>query len=358
MPAYNSARFLPTALESTLSDRLGSFELLLIDDGSTDETSEVLDRYNDPRLKIFRQRHLGLVETLNRGLRIAIAPLIARLDADDVSHPERLIQQFRFLQAHPNVGLLGTAANQISEDGRFLVKHFVETDDHRIKWRLLFANQFSHSSVMFRRNLALDLGGYSSGDKHAEDYGLWVRIAKSAQVRNLSQPLVSLRNHPDSISQRHERAMSATHLRISKEQIGFFLEEATEQELSGLQIIGAGSMALPGSQNHAMFTRRVGRNGRRLVHAFSDYWAVPARSPFRAWALHGMAQHALIHAASWIALEGDRRSRLRRKIQAIPMIGTAWLMDRSMLLDRQARRTIGKMMLRNPQKDRVSDGVK
>ena len=201
LPVRNGSAHLSAALESILAQTFVDFELLVIDDGSTDATPEILRAVRDPRLRVVTNpQNIGLVPTLNRGLELARGEFIARQDHDDISLPERLEKQVAFLRAHPDCVLLGTEAVQTDAQGRkafrLLRPHGVED----IRWYLCFDNAFIHSSVMFRREpVCQEFGGYAPSF-HSEDYALWSRIARARETANLPDPLLLYREHGSSVT--------------------------------------------------------------------------------------------------------------------------------------------------------------
>ena len=197
MPVRNGARWLRESVASVRSQRLSGLELLVIDDGSTDETPRILAEFaaRDDRIRIIRQEPLGLVAALNRGLADARAPLLARLDSDDRARPERLERQARYLRDHPEVGLLGSWAEAIDAAGNEMGRKTPETKSDVLKHFLMRGNPFVHSSVMLRTQLARDLRGFRQAFRAAEDYDLWLRMAEVAEVANLPEILVDYRVH-------------------------------------------------------------------------------------------------------------------------------------------------------------------
>lgn len=202
MPVYNGDKYLAEAVDSILTQTWTDYEFIIINDGSTDETKAILDRHTDPRLvKVTHQRNRGLVQALNHGLSLARGPYIARMDADDISLPERLQQQVQFLEKHPHLGILGTQVMYIDPRGRPLSRSFNPTQTHLLPWHLLFRNCISHPSVMVRRAVYERLGGYDPAYLHIEDYELWLRSMFVTQIANLDQIYVQYRVHPTSVSQ-------------------------------------------------------------------------------------------------------------------------------------------------------------
>ena len=198
MPVYNADRYLGSAIESILRQTFKEFEFLIINDASTDRSGKIMGSFSDNRIRVVEnETNLGLAQTLNRGIQLAKGEFIARQDADDLSHPERLERQVAFLRAHPGTGLVGTQALIIDESGRYkrILRH--RPHDHvAIKWDLLFDNSFVHTSVMFRNKIVRDtLGGYDPSYVACEDYELWFRVAEVCHVANLPSSLVLHRLH-------------------------------------------------------------------------------------------------------------------------------------------------------------------
>ena len=204
VPVRNAERWLDLCMGSLLQQSLREFEVIAVDDGSTDSSFDVLNKYSrqDSRVRVVRQATLGLVAALNRGVSEAQGPFIARLDADDQALPIRLEAQLQYLLRNPTVGLVGTWAQEIDENGRPLGRRTPETDPGKLAGVLGMANPFVHSSVMMRREVLGRVGCYRAAFEGAEDYDLWLRIAEVAQVSNLAEVLVFYRMHKASVSER------------------------------------------------------------------------------------------------------------------------------------------------------------
>lgn len=203
MSVYNGERFLRESVESILAQTFCDWELLIINDGSTDRSREIILSYHDPRIRLVdNERNLGLTNSLNRGLALATGQLIARQDADDISEPERLAKQVAFLDAHPEVVLLGTQFYRIDAQGQVLGRSHLPCDHIDLLWSLLFFCPFLHTSVMFAKSVVLEtVGPYDPAYNGVEDYELWNRIARQWPVANLGEYLVRYRVHPQSITQ-------------------------------------------------------------------------------------------------------------------------------------------------------------
>jgi glycosyltransferase involved in cell wall biosynthesis len=204
MAVYNAAPWLAEAVDSVLGQTFADFELIVVDDGSVDATPEILRRYRDPRLRVIPQRQSGQTPALNHGLRAARGALIARMDGDDVALPERFARQVAFLEAHPEVGLLGTACREISASGEVLRTITPPSDDRMLRRILIRMNPFTHSSMMFRRSVLDTSGWYDEGFVVAQDYDLWLRMSRSTRLANLDEPLVLRRLTPGQLSSARE----------------------------------------------------------------------------------------------------------------------------------------------------------
>ena len=204
MPVRDGARWLRDAVESVLSQTFTDLELIIIDDGSADETSFISEEYarGDGRVHIIRQSGLGLVAALNRGISEARAPIIARLDSDDLAASERIQHQLDFLRTHPEIGLLGTWAEKIDARGKHLTWLKPETRPRELIAILQSTNPFIHSSIMLRTEIARRLGGYRGAFKAAEDYDLWLRVAEVTTIANLPEVLIQYRWHAGNVIKR------------------------------------------------------------------------------------------------------------------------------------------------------------
>ena len=160
MAVWNEAPYVEEAVDSILGQTVWDLELIVVNDGSTDGTAEILHRYDDARLNVIDQENTGLWAALNRGLREARGELVARMDGDDIAHPRRLQHELEFLDAHPEVALVGTACYKVDASGRIFMLYPVPVSDREIKRRLPRGSQFIHPSVIIRRQALERVGGY------------------------------------------------------------------------------------------------------------------------------------------------------------------------------------------------------
>jgi hypothetical protein len=220
IPAYNAGPLLRPAVDSIFAQSFTDFECLIIDDGSTDGSVEALHSIDDTRLRIVSNPgNLGLVATLNRGIDLARAALLARMDADDLSMPGRLQQQVDAFRRSPSLALLGTWAEVIDVAGRHAghIRHPIEHQE--IVRTILHHNVFVHPSVMVRTQVLREMGGYSVESAYAQDYALWLRIVRRHEAANLPEVLVQYRIHPTQISQtklREQRAAARKFVTLAR----------------------------------------------------------------------------------------------------------------------------------------------
>lgn len=203
LPVYNGAATLEHALQSILNQRHRELELLVIDDASTDDSATVVQRVaeRDSRVvPVLHDRNAGLASTLNEGLERARHELVARMDQDDEALPERLETQIAFLEARPRVAVAGSWVYHMGSERRFdrLVRLPVEHRD--IVQQLARENCMYHPTVMVRRSVVLEAGGYRGAFKNAEDYDLWLRLARCAELANIPKPLLRYRFSVDGMT--------------------------------------------------------------------------------------------------------------------------------------------------------------
>ena len=202
LPVYNSVATLAEAVESILSQSFRDFELLVVNDGSTDGSLALLEQFSarDSRMRVISQENRGIVAALNLGISEARGEFIARMDGDDISYPERLFMQAERLTQQPSLALLGSFYVELPSGTRCSMPtgHSVVS-----RWLRDSGNAFVHSSVMMRTSVCRSLGGYRGVFPHCEDYDLWLRIVEKHQVDNMAEYLVGYRRHSASISHRH-----------------------------------------------------------------------------------------------------------------------------------------------------------
>jgi hypothetical protein len=202
MSVLNGEVFLAEAVESILGQTLRDFEFVIIDDGSTDRTADILSDYatRDGRVRVFRHPNEGRAESLNWGTRLATGRYIARMDADDVALPHRLKDQAELMDARPELGLVGGALEFISRDRRRLATVRPPVEDSILRADMRHCNPFYHPTVMMRKEVAVAAGGYRRALCDADDYDLFLRIAERSQMASLAHPILLYRIHSSQAS--------------------------------------------------------------------------------------------------------------------------------------------------------------
>lgn len=197
MPVYNAANFVGEAIESILSQSHRDFEFLILDDGSTDHTLSVIRSFQDPRIRlVVHERNLGLQESLNEGIRLASYDLIARMDADDISHPWRLEKQLAYMAAHPDCAMVDSWVKIMDAEKRFIRLEGMQS--RFVYYTLTFECCIYHSAVMYRRNAVQSVGGYRL--PYGEDYDLFWQLSRIYRIHTLEEPLLWYRVHGENLN--------------------------------------------------------------------------------------------------------------------------------------------------------------
>lgn len=211
MSVYNGKKYLKQSIESVLSQSFTNFEFIIVNDASTDNSLAIIKEYEDPRIRLINnETNMGLTKSLNIALKYAKGLYIARQDADDISLPERFSKQMNYLEKNPKIALLGTSAYDINKDGNIISEKIVlKSPTFR---DLIAAPRFVHGSVIYKKNIVLQLGGYDENFKTAQDFELWLRIADKYEIGNLIEPLYKLRAHDESITFKRIKESELYHL--------------------------------------------------------------------------------------------------------------------------------------------------
>jgi glycosyltransferase involved in cell wall biosynthesis len=192
MPVYNGEKYLREAIDSILNQTYRDFEFIILNDGSTDSTEEIILSYDDPRIVYVKNKeNLQIVKTLNQGIALAKGKYIARMDADDISLPRRFEKQIALMTARPDIDVCGTWYKTFGEK-EYLQK--LPTQDEQIKVDLLFYTSLAHPSIMMKKSI-FDECKYSENFPKAEDYALWIELADKFKFANIPESLLHYRLH-------------------------------------------------------------------------------------------------------------------------------------------------------------------
>lgn len=344
MAAYNGAALIGETIACLRAQTFADFELVVVDDGSTDDTVAVLQAFDDPRIRVIAAEcNQGPVLARNRALAEARGRYIAALDHDDLCRPERLARQVAYLDAHPEIVLLGTSAS-VLRDGRLHPSALpAVTTPFVVEWLLRIMNPLVWSTVMLRADAARRLDPFTRPDiLYAEDFDLYHRIAGHGRIARLDDDLLTYRSHSGSISRRHTDAMAASATRVlAAAHAGQFGEQApaiaallVRHVMLGEPVPDRATLARLGSallemQAEFIATRRPDAESRKLLRwETARLWARIGRAGLRSGALglgdamavrpdHLGLGYAAIHELVLSRLVGGARSARRARIAAL-----------------------------------------
>jgi len=231
MPVFNGEQYLREALQSILSQTFGDFEFLIIDDGSTDRSVEIIHSYHDPRIHLVRnEKNRGVIAALNRGIELAHGEYVARMDCDDISLPQRLHRQVAFMDTHPEIGVCGTWFRRFG--GPDPVVDRPPTDPDKIRCGHFFNSRLGHPTVMMRTHVFRQHALYfDKSYPHAEDFELWVRTLAFFDIANIGEVLLLYRVHGGQVSERFTAEMMESSGRVRKAQLARLGLRVTDREL-------------------------------------------------------------------------------------------------------------------------------
>lgn len=196
MSARNEEKYLRDSIESILNQSFEYFEFLITDDSSNDGTLDIAEEYasKDKRIKFIKHAsQMGLAFSLNEQINISKGQYLARMDGDDIAHPDRLKKQLQFLQENREIGMVGSFCREIDDNGKVITIWKRPVSDYAIKKAIFLYNPFIHSSIMIRKKVIIDVGLYNTKWKYAQDYDLWLRVSKKYILANLDEPLIDFR---------------------------------------------------------------------------------------------------------------------------------------------------------------------
>ncbi|MGN7760307.1 glycosyltransferase family 2 protein [Paenibacillus sp. 22594] len=227
MPVFNMAPYIEESICSILTQTYTDFELLIIDDGSTDGTLDIIRKFDDRRIKLItHSSNVGLIETLNQGIDLCTGEYIARMDGDDIALPHRFERQVNFMDAHQDCGVCGSQVYLLGRDT--VTTKPLHHEEIRC-WQL-FHCTIVHPTVMIRKSVLKDHGIMYLNFVHAEDYEIWNRLSAVTQVVNLPEVLLMYRQHSNQISNVHQQVQVIESERIRRDQLRLLDIEPTAEE--------------------------------------------------------------------------------------------------------------------------------
>jgi glycosyltransferase involved in cell wall biosynthesis len=237
MPVYNGEKYLREAMGSILDQTFKDFEFLIINDGSTDSSESIILSYSDKRIRYIKnESNLKLIKTLNKGIKLCNGKYIIRMDADDISHPERIKKQVDFMESHPDIGICGSWFESFGGIQNKTVK-YKETHDE-IMTKMLYQCHFCHPSIIIRNEIFDDLKMLFDEDyAHAEDYDFYIKASKKWKFHNIQEPLLKYRIHDDSVSKKYKSTQIQNSLKIKQRLFEDFNTKSSEIELEAFEAL-------------------------------------------------------------------------------------------------------------------------
>ena len=218
MPVYNCEKYVSQSIKSVLEQTYDNFELIIIDDGSTDKSLDIIKSFNDPRINLeINKTNLGLQKTLNLGLKLSRGEYIARIDADDEwGDKNKLRLQIDYMTNHKDCAVIGTGVIVMNEFGIEKSRTLHLSSDSEIKNDILCRSNFAHGSVLIKKNRLIEAGGYSESSKykHIEDYELWLRLGRTGSFANLNIYGLKYRVWDNQIGSLHKLDQLKKHIRL------------------------------------------------------------------------------------------------------------------------------------------------
>ncbi|MES2619870.1 MAG: glycosyltransferase family A protein [Bacteroidota bacterium] len=236
LPVYNAQLHVRQSIESVLGQTFPNFELLIINDGSTDDSEKEILSYTDARIRYYEnESNAGLIATLNWGMELASGKYIVRMDADDICMPDRIQKQVQFMETHHKVGVCGCCADVI---GKPNIKMKYDAHDASIRIKMLYQCHMLHPSIILRKDLLDKLGlRYNPAFVHAEDYELFCRLGKFTKLANLTETLLLYREHEGSVSRIYQDVQTKNSLEVIQQQfkdLGMEIDETEVDLFKGL----------------------------------------------------------------------------------------------------------------------------
>jgi glycosyltransferase involved in cell wall biosynthesis len=230
MPVYNAEKYLNEAIDSILNQTFADFEFVIINDGSTDRSEEIILSYQDARIKYFKNDvNLKLIKTLNRGLELVAGKYVARMDADDVSELNRLQVQFDFMESNPDVGIVGAGFINFKDESTEISRVLYKPTHDEICFNQLYQIHLSHGTCMIRTEvLRSNSLNFSLEFEHAEDFELFTRLASFTKLANIQAYLYRVRHHEHEVSKLFAEIQTQNSYRLIKrefEKIGYLIAD-------------------------------------------------------------------------------------------------------------------------------------
>jgi len=266
MPVYNGERYVSQAVKSILGQTYSNFELIVVNDGSTDKTEKILSSF--PQIIYVKQNNQGIACSLNIGINRSKGKYIVRLDADDICFPNRIEKQVNFLERNPDIDLVGSSATIIDSGDRRWGIQRMPGSDTEIRWASLFKSPFIHPSVTIRREIAEEFTDlYDPNFVPTEDYELWIRVLKNHKAANISEPLLYYRVHSKGATATANEKIKENSKIISINAFKNFLSQALNI-FSPLELNQVQELLFSGTRGYKSF----GEKRTQLINNYLSIW--------------------------------------------------------------------------------------
>ena len=249
LPAFNAEKYIESSIQSILNQTYSNFELIILNDGSSDSTEEIIKSFKDTRiLYINNEQNIGLVSTLNKGLKLAKGKYIARMDADDISYIDRFSKQYLFLENNPSYIICSSSRKNFNDSNNREHISYMPVSDSAIRISSIFGTPFTHPAVMFRKEIVLENNlFYDKSFKYTQDYDLWIRMLKYGKGYNFNEALLAYRKTPGSqtfnnsknfknrkkiISSVQDRALKSLGIELNKDELDFIFYLSLSEYIS------------------------------------------------------------------------------------------------------------------------------
>lgn len=277
MPAYNAARYIGRAVDSVLAQTYANLELLVLDDGSTDQTRDILSCCRDARVRVVSRQNRGLGATLREGVQLAGGRYIARMDADDECVPERLALQRQFLEDHANCGLVHSWVDFIDANSCVLSRNAgIRADNISTKWQLIWKNAVIHPTVMIDSEVLTKHGiNYDKELRSSEDFDLWNRLAQVTDIEIIPKALLRYRVHDDSFTKTNQKDFHFDYfVRVLRGNFARYGQSLAASQAQELAVISEHTKVDPRTFRYSTLEKTIGRLVRDTNEIFREYHGV------------------------------------------------------------------------------------
>jgi glycosyltransferase involved in cell wall biosynthesis len=273
MSVFNGEVYLAEAIDSILNQTFSDFEFIIVDDGSTDSSANIIQLFTDSRIQLISlDKNMGLASALNHGVNQAQGQYIARMDSDDISLPSRFQEQVNYMDAHSDVIVLGTQMQVVDADKNPLFDFDVPLQHSLIVWNLFFGRTFAHPSVMMRRNVLVQVGVYDESISTAQDVDLWSRLIGQGRFANLADQLILYRTHEKATSiQKASQQKNVLHITLKRLLMQLWGDDASDETVARFLKIRSGKFTFTKTE----YGQVVEETHRLAVSMIAQNWILP-----------------------------------------------------------------------------------